>query len=96
MPSSTLASTTAEPATLAFRWPRLRQVLAAWRRFQRHRTAVVGLGLLVGLLTLALAAPLLTPHDPVRQRLSAVLKPVSAEHPLGTDHLGRDMLARLL
>jgi ABC-type dipeptide/oligopeptide/nickel transport system permease subunit len=35
-------------------------------------------------------------HDPDRQRLSQVLRPMSGHHPLGTDHLGRDMLARLL
>jgi ABC-type dipeptide/oligopeptide/nickel transport system permease subunit len=57
---------------------------------------MVGLGLLASLLVLALAAPLLTPYDPKRQSLSEALRPVSAVHPLGTDHLGRDMLARLL
>jgi peptide/nickel transport system permease protein len=88
MPSSTPASTTAEP--------RLRQAREAWARFRRHRAAMGGLALLVLLFGLAAAAPLLTRADPQRQQLSQVLRPVSAEHPLGTDHLGRDMLARLL
>jgi len=48
------------------------------------------------LLVLVLAAPLITAYDPARQQLSRVLRPMSAEHLLGTDHLGRDMLARLL
>jgi ABC-type dipeptide/oligopeptide/nickel transport system permease subunit len=55
-----------------------------------------GLGLLVVQLALALAAPLLTSEDPIRQNLSQVLRPVSLADPLGTDHLGRDMLARIL
>ncbi|MBI3458210.1 MAG: ABC transporter permease [Candidatus Rokubacteria bacterium] len=96
MPSSTLESITAEPAARAAPWPRLRRFLEGWRRFRRHRAAMLGLALLLLLLILALAAPLLTSYDPERQRLSEVLRPTSAAHPLGTDHLGRDMLARLL
>jgi ABC-type dipeptide/oligopeptide/nickel transport system permease subunit len=57
---------------------------------------MAGLGLLLALFALGLAAPMLTPYDPVRQNLSRALQPMSAAHPLGTDHLGRDMLARIL
>jgi peptide/nickel transport system permease protein len=98
MRSSTLESITAEPAppAVAAASPRLRRFLEGWQRFRRHRAAMGGLCLLVLLLALALAAPLLTPHDPIRQKLSLALHPASAAHPLGTDHLGRDMLARLL
>jgi ABC-type dipeptide/oligopeptide/nickel transport system permease subunit len=96
MGSSTLESITVELAPPAVRSPRLRRFLETWQRFRRHRAALVGLGLLVALLALALAAPLLTPYDPERQNLSRVLRPASVDHPLGTDHLGRDMLARLL
>jgi len=96
MPSSTLESITAEAPTLAVQWPRLRLFLEGWQRFRRHRAAMMGLGLLALLLALSLVAPLLTSYDPIRQNLSQVLRPVSADHPLGTDYLGRDMLARLL
>ena len=48
------------------------------------------------MLVLVCTASLWTAHDPTRQQLSRVLRPISAQHPLGTDHLGRDMLARLL
>jgi ABC-type dipeptide/oligopeptide/nickel transport system permease subunit len=71
-------------------------MVEGWQRFQRHRAAVAGLGLLLLLGALALTGPLLTPYDPARQILSAALQPVSVTHPLGTDHLGRDLLARLL
>jgi peptide/nickel transport system permease protein len=55
--------------------------------------AAVGLG---ALLLAALAAPVLSPHDPTAQNLSASLAPPSYEHPLGCDKLGRDQLSRLL
>lgn len=57
---------------------------------------MVGLVLLVALFGVTAAAPLLTDYDPERQNLARALRPASIEHPLGTDHLGRDMLARLL
>jgi peptide/nickel transport system permease protein len=96
MRSSTLESITAEPAALALEWPRLRRFLEGWRRFRRHRAAMVGLVLLVVLLALSLAAPLLTAEDPEKQNLARVLRPASAAHLLGTDHLGRDVFARIL
>jgi len=45
---------------------------------------------------LAVAAPFIVPHDPNLVDLAAKLQGPSAEHWLGTDHLGRDMLARLI
>lgn len=67
-----------------------------WHRFRRHRGAVVGLAVLVALLVAAAAAPVLTNQDPEAQSLVQALRPSSWGHPLGTDHLGRDVLARLL
>ena len=57
---------------------------------------MTGLCVLGIMLVLVCTASLWTAHDPTRQQLSRVLRPISAQHPLGTDHLGRDMLARLL
>src|SRR6056297_232657 len=66
------------------------------RRLRRNPSAVAGT-MLVGALVLAgILAPLLTPYDPAQQSLMEVLKPPSLAHPLGTDQLGRDILARLL
>ncbi len=99
MSSSTLESATAEPAVLEpERWAYsgLRRFGEGWHRFRRHRAAMIGLALLVVLLVLAFASPLLTPYNPERQSLSDALRPQSLAHPLGSDHLGRDMLARLL
>ena len=44
----------------------------------------------------ALFAPLLAPHDPLRQNLDEDLVSYSIEHPLGTDKLGRDILSRTI
>ncbi|MBF8267143.1 MAG: PepT transporter family, permease [Dehalococcoidia bacterium] len=44
----------------------------------------------------AVAAPILAPEDPTRQNYDAVLAPLSLDHPLGTDRLGRDTLSRLM
>jgi ABC-type dipeptide/oligopeptide/nickel transport system permease subunit len=76
--------------------PRLRLLFDVWRRFRRHRAAMTGLVILGLMLVAVLTAPLWEPYDPERQQLSQVLRPPSTLHPLGTDHLGRDLLARLL
>jgi peptide/nickel transport system permease protein len=55
----------------------------------------LGLGLLLGLLALAVLGPGLAGHDPRVQDLQQVRAAPSAQHWLGTDHLGRDQLARL-
>ena len=69
-----------------------------------RRSPLAGLGaLIVGLVIVAaLAAPWLATTDPIDQDLAAALKPPSwladgsLEHPLGTDHLGRDVYSRLI
>jgi peptide/nickel transport system permease protein len=44
----------------------------------------------------ALLGPWLAPYDPLASDTSRALQPPSAAHPFGTDHLGRDMLSRVL
>ena len=65
-------------------------------RIRRRWSGWLGLGVLVFLLLAAVAAPLLSPADPNLIDLTHKLEGPSARHLLGTDHLGRDMLARLL
>lgn len=55
-----------------------------------------GGALLLLLLVLALSAPLVAPQHPLRQNLANDLVAHSADHPLGTDKLGRDILSRIL
>lgn len=66
------------------------------RRFLRHRMAVVGAVILLTLGLISLAAPLIAPHDPVEVDVTAIKKPPSADHLLGTDYAGRDVLSRLI
>jgi len=67
-----------------------------WQRFKRHRLAFLGLILLLGMLvicigTLPWSAPRMRGQD-----LTAARQPPSLTHPLGTDELGRSLLARTL
>jgi ABC-type dipeptide/oligopeptide/nickel transport system permease subunit len=66
------------------------------RRFLRRRAALAAAVYLVVLVSAAILAPVVAPHDPFTQDLGAVLRPPSTAHPLGTDDLGRDVLTRLL
>ena len=67
-----------------------------WRQFSRNRMALAG-GMLVVLFTvIAILAPFLAPHDPRTPNIRNRMQPPSAEHLLGTDALGRDMLSRTI
>jgi peptide/nickel transport system permease protein len=66
------------------------------RRLLRQRSAVIG-AVVLGLMAFgAIAAPILTPYDPTRISPREALQEPSLAHPLGTDHFGRDQLARIL
>ena len=62
----------------------------------RHPVLVAGSFLLALMIALALFAPWIVPHDPTEMNVIQRLKPPSAEFPLGTDALGRDILSRTL
>src|SRR4249920_3315824 len=66
------------------------------RRFLRTPEAVAGAAILAALVAMALAAPILFPHDPLSIAGPALLPPFQDwSLPLGTDRLGRDVLAEL-
>jgi peptide/nickel transport system permease protein len=67
-----------------------------WKRFRRHRMAVLGLYAILILAAMIVFAPLISVHDPFDQDLLNRFKPPSAEHWMGTDDLGRDMWSRVL
>lgn len=62
----------------------------------RHWTFNFGAILLVLILLVLLLTPWIAPHDPATQDLNNRLSGPSGEHWLGTDHLGRDVLSRLM
>jgi peptide/nickel transport system permease protein len=72
------------------------------RRLARRRTALFGLLVIVVVGLVAASAPLVSPFDPTEQDIGNRLKSpgwrdaAGLLHPLGTDHLGRDLLARVL
>ncbi|MCK0169991.1 ABC transporter permease [Aliiroseovarius sp. S1123] len=67
-----------------------------WRRFQRHKGAVIGGSLLVLVLLAVLIGPFLWPHAAGQINLTARNLGPSLSHPIGTDHLGRDLFAAIL
>jgi len=68
----------------------------AWRRFRRHRMAMVGLGFLALLVVTALAAPVVAGRDPIAMDARNSMAVPDADHWLGTDLAGRDIWARLV
>jgi ABC-type dipeptide/oligopeptide/nickel transport system permease subunit len=70
---------------------------AAWRRLLTHRSAVVGLGVMLIYAVAAIFGPILFPFDPAQNQLTRVFLAVGEQgHLLGTDHLGRDELLMLV
>lgn len=73
------------------------RALILWRRFRRNRAAVLGLVLFLAVLGAAALAGIITPGDPLRRAGAPLVTPFTdARLPLGTDQLGRDMLAGIL
>lgn len=67
-----------------------------FRWLRRDLRATLSLGFLLLLVLVAVLAPVIAPHSPTDQNLDAMLLAPSAEHWLGTDDLGRDVLSRLI
>src|SRR5687767_3171347 len=70
-----------------------------WKTFSKNRMAVVGLVMLISILFLAIFAPVLAPYDPHSSagiQTSDIYNPPSAQHWLGTDDAGRDVLSSFI
>ncbi|MDM8529298.1 ABC transporter permease [Anaerolineales bacterium HSG24] len=80
-------------------WQRLAYV---GRLLRRDRGGMIGSILFILIVLTAVFAPMLAPHDPLKQNLKVAKQPPgwteegTWEHPLGTDNLGRDMLSRII
>jgi ABC-type dipeptide/oligopeptide/nickel transport system permease subunit len=87
---------TAPPSGYAAPASPSRTLWQVWRRFRRNRMASVALAVIVLQIVVALGAPWIAPYDPYASDYAATWQMPSAEHWLGTDDLGRDVLSRLI
>jgi len=72
------------------------QLAEFWTHFKKNRAAVLGLGILVCLILVALFAPYLAPYNPYQSNMPESLKAPGQGHLLGTDELGRDIFTRII
>jgi peptide/nickel transport system permease protein len=70
--------------------------VTAWRRFRRHRAAMLGLAVVLVLAVTSGFADWLAPYPPDAPNVELLREPPSVAHPMGTDQLGRDELSRLM
>ncbi len=68
----------------------------AWARLKRRKGAMAALVVLCLIAILAIFAPLIAPHDPIKQGWATVRKPPSALYWFGTDEVGRDLFSRII
>lgn len=68
----------------------------AWRQFRKHRLAMLASGILLLVVALVLLGPLFWHTDPEYIDIIDAYSGMNAEHPFGTDNLGRDTLARTI
>lgn len=76
--------------------PRSRWVSTLLTFCRRRPLGAIGAGIVVIMLVVAAFAPWLAPYDPVAVDFGAMLSPPGAQHWLGTDAFGRDVLSRLI
>lgn len=67
-----------------------------WRSFKKNKMALIGMGIVIFFILLAVFAPLLAPHGINDQNLSLRLQAPSKDHLFGTDDFGRDILSRVI
>lgn len=66
------------------------------RRYARNRLALIGLWVILLIIGLAIFAPWIAPHNPIKTNFENLLKPPASTHIFGTDDLGRDILSRII
>jgi peptide/nickel transport system permease protein len=76
--------------------PEAKRASAEWEAFKQNKIGMTALYVLIFAVLVALLAPLLMPFDPLEQNVIQRMKGPSAEHWLGTDTYGRDILSRII
>lgn len=67
-----------------------------WEHLKRNKRIVIGLVITILLIIVAISAPYIAPHDPLKVDLSKSLQSPNLQYPLGTDRLGRGVLSRIV
>lgn len=67
-----------------------------WKKFRSRKLGMLGLSVVIFVVLIAILAPWIMPYDPYEQRMTERMQLPSAEHWLGTDLYGRDMLSRIM
>lgn len=68
----------------------------AWKSFCKNRLAVIGLGIVIFFIIIAIIAPVIAPYSYQDQELAKRLLGPSSEHWFGTDDFGRDIFSRIV
>jgi peptide/nickel transport system permease protein len=92
--AATGGAVTAAPAPASGRYNRS-LVSDTWRRFRRHKLALIGAFIYIAMVVLSITGPLIW-RTPMNDIDFSASNSFSRAHPLGTDDLGRDTLARVL
>src|SRR5687768_6099589 len=85
----------ATPGATIVRKPRT-PLVQALQRVVRNPMGLIGVSIMSLLIVGALAAPVISPYDPIAQNPGAELRAPSGQFLLGTDNLGRDLLSRII
>ncbi len=72
------------------------QIVEIWKRFVKRKISLIGLIIVILLIVIALGADVIAPYEFSTQDLANRLQFPSAEHWLGTDNFGRDILTRMI
>lgn len=70
--------------------------MGKWKHFFRNPPAIAGMIICLGLIIVAIFAPAITPYPPDQMQLGDRHLPPSAEHWMGTDFYGHDILSRII
>lgn len=87
-----MTATTSDKITLQ----RSNQFRMEMRRLRRHKPAMIGLGITILIILIAIFAPLIAPYGFADQNLDIKVQGPSGAHLFGTDHLGRDVFSRVI
>lgn len=71
-------------------------IQTTWRRFKKHKLALIGSAVIVFILFFCLVGPYISPYSPEKTNLDNIFAKPSLTHPFGTDELGRDVMTRAM